>query len=105
MAYQAEYIWIDGHKPTPMLRSKTKILKDSVKTPPIWASTVRPPNKQRVMHPTACCNQYSLAQTHFVAAKTFWCYAKYYSHRQASHTQLTLAPHVQMRQRNIPRIK
>jgi glutamine synthetase len=36
MAYQAEYIWIDGHKPTPMLRSKTKILKDSVKTPPIW---------------------------------------------------------------------
>ena len=36
MPYQAEYIWIDGHKPTPMLRSKTKILKDSVKTPPIW---------------------------------------------------------------------
>jgi glutamine synthetase len=36
MPYQAEYIWIDGHQPTPMLRSKTKILKDSVKTPPIW---------------------------------------------------------------------
>jgi len=36
MAYQAEYIWIDGHKPTPMLRSKTKILADTVKTPPIW---------------------------------------------------------------------
>ena len=36
MPYQAEYIWIDGHQPTPQLRSKTKILKDSVKTPPIW---------------------------------------------------------------------
>ena len=36
MAYQAEYIWIDGAKPTPMLRSKTKILENSVKTPPIW---------------------------------------------------------------------
>jgi len=36
MPYQAEYIWIDGVKPTPMLRSKTKVLENSVKTPPIW---------------------------------------------------------------------
>jgi len=36
VAYQAEYIWIDGTEPTPLLRSKTKILKDSVTTPPIW---------------------------------------------------------------------
>ena len=36
MPYQAEYIWIDGVKPTPMLRSKTKIIDNSVKTPPIW---------------------------------------------------------------------
>ncbi|MEY2940183.1 MAG: hypothetical protein RIS58_1170, partial [Actinomycetota bacterium] len=36
MPYQAEYIWVDGHQPTPMLRSKTKILDNSVKTPPIW---------------------------------------------------------------------
>ena len=36
MPYQAEYIWIDGAKPTPMLRSKTKIIDNSVKTPPIW---------------------------------------------------------------------
>ena len=35
MAYQAEYIWIDGTEPTPLLRSKTKILADG-KTPPIW---------------------------------------------------------------------
>lgn len=36
MPYQAEYIWIDGVKPTPMLRSKTKVIENSVKTPPIW---------------------------------------------------------------------
>jgi len=35
VAYQAEYIWIDGTKPTPLLRSKTKILADG-KQPPIW---------------------------------------------------------------------
>jgi glutamine synthetase len=33
--YQAEYIWIDGTTPTPLLRSKTKILADG-KQPPIW---------------------------------------------------------------------
>ena len=36
MAYQAEYIWLDGYQPTPMLRSKTKILADDVTDPPIW---------------------------------------------------------------------
>jgi glutamine synthetase len=36
VAYQAEYIWIDGVEPTPLLRSKTKILKDGVTAPPIW---------------------------------------------------------------------
>ena len=35
MAYQAEYIWIDGTQPTPLLRSKTKIMADG-KEPPIW---------------------------------------------------------------------
>ena len=35
MPYQAEYIWIDGTEPTPLLRSKTKILADG-KEPPIW---------------------------------------------------------------------
>jgi glutamine synthetase len=33
--YQAEYIWIDGTKPLPLLRSKTKIVADG-KEPPIW---------------------------------------------------------------------
>lgn len=32
----AEYIWIDGTKPSPLLRSKTKVLKDG-ETPPIWS--------------------------------------------------------------------
>ncbi|MEZ5215296.1 MAG: glutamine synthetase GlnII [Ilumatobacteraceae bacterium] len=35
MAYQAEYIWLDGTEPTPLLRSKTKILADG-KEPPMW---------------------------------------------------------------------
>jgi len=35
VAYQAEYIWIDGTEPTPLLRSKTKIVADG-KTPPVW---------------------------------------------------------------------
>jgi glutamine synthetase len=36
VAYQAEYIWLDGTEPTQQLRSKTKILADSVTPPPIW---------------------------------------------------------------------
>ena len=35
VAYQAEYIWIDGVKPTPLLRNKTKILADGAE-PGIW---------------------------------------------------------------------
>jgi glutamine synthetase len=35
VSYQAEYIWIDGTKPSPLLRSKTRILADD-KEPGIW---------------------------------------------------------------------
>ena len=35
MSYQAEYIWIDGTEPTPLLRSKTKIIADGAE-PGIW---------------------------------------------------------------------
>jgi glutamine synthetase len=35
MSYMAEYIWIDGTEPTPLLRSKTKILPDGADLP-IW---------------------------------------------------------------------
>ena len=35
MSYMAEYIWIDGTEPTPLLRSKTKIFADGEK-PGIW---------------------------------------------------------------------
>ena len=32
MSYKAEYIWIDGTRPTAKLRSKTKILTDGRRT-------------------------------------------------------------------------
>ncbi|KJE20680.1 L-glutamine synthetase [Frankia torreyi] len=35
MSYQAEYIWIDGTEPEPLMRSKTRIIKDG-KEPEIW---------------------------------------------------------------------
>jgi glutamine synthetase len=35
MSYQAEYIWIDGTEPSPLLRSKTRIVDDG-KEPGIW---------------------------------------------------------------------
>jgi len=35
VAYQAEYIWLDGTEPTALLRSKTKIIPDGG-APPIW---------------------------------------------------------------------
>jgi glutamine synthetase len=35
MSYKAEYIWIDGTRPTAKLRSKTKILADGAELP-IW---------------------------------------------------------------------
>ncbi len=35
MPYRAEYIWVDGTKPTAKLRSKTKIVADGAE-PPIW---------------------------------------------------------------------
>ena len=35
MPYQAEYIWIDGTEPSPLLRSKTRIVADG-KEPGIW---------------------------------------------------------------------
>ncbi len=35
MSYQAEYIWLDGTKPTAQLRCKTKIIEDG-KEPGIW---------------------------------------------------------------------
>jgi glutamine synthetase len=35
VVYKAEYIWIDGTEPTPLLRSKTKILADGA-DPEVW---------------------------------------------------------------------
>ena len=35
MSYQAEYIWIDGTRPTPLMRNKTRIVADN-KEPGLW---------------------------------------------------------------------
>lgn len=58
MSYRAEYIWIDGTKPTGKLRSKTKVIADGVE-PPIWgfdgSSTNQAPgaNSDCVLRPVA----------------------------------------------------
>ena len=60
MSYRAEYIWIDGTEPTPLLRSKTKIIKDGVE-PGIWgfdgSSTNQAPGKASdcVLSPVFVC--------------------------------------------------
>ena len=66
MAYKAEYIWIDGTEPSPMLRSKTKILPDGaeigdLEAAPIWgfdgSSTNQAPgaNSDCVLRPVFSC--------------------------------------------------
>ena len=35
MSYQAEYIWIDGTKPSPLMRCKTRVVADG-KEPTQW---------------------------------------------------------------------
>jgi glutamine synthetase len=58
--YQAEYIWIDGTQPTPLLRSKTKILADGA-APGIWgfdgSSTEQAPGDKSdcVLRPVFVC--------------------------------------------------
>jgi glutamine synthetase len=60
VAYQAEYIWIDGVQPTPTLRNKTKIIADGA-TPPIWgfdgSSTEQAPGDKSdcVLRPVWSC--------------------------------------------------
>jgi glutamine synthetase len=60
VAYRAEYIWTDGTKPTPLLRSKTKIIADG-EEPGIWgfdgSSTNQAPGKASdcVLQPVFTC--------------------------------------------------
>jgi glutamine synthetase len=60
LSYRAEYIWIDGTEPTPLLRSKTKIIPDGEK-PGIWgfdgSSTNQAPGKNSdcVLQPVFTC--------------------------------------------------
>ena len=49
---RAEYIWIDGHKPTAKLRSKTKVLDGTVTKVsdlPEWGFDGSSHNKQKVI--------------------------------------------------------
>ena len=55
MPYQAEYIWIDGTKPSPLLRSKTRIIPDG-KEPGIWGFDGSSTN-QAVGHDSDCVLQ------------------------------------------------
>ena len=58
--YRAEYIWIDGSKPTPKLRSKAKVVPIG-EAPPIWgfdgSSTNQAPgaNSDCVLNPVFVC--------------------------------------------------
>ena len=60
MAYQAEYIWIDGQKPSPMLRNKTKVVYDD-SAPGVWSfdgsSTEQAPGDKSdcVLRPVFSC--------------------------------------------------
>jgi len=60
VAYRAEYIWSDGTKPTPLLRSKTKVIPDG-EDPGIWgfdgSSTNQAPgqNSDCVLKPVFVC--------------------------------------------------
>ena len=60
MAYLAEYIWIDGAKPTPSLRSKTKVVADGGDLP-VWgfdgSSTEQAPGDKSdcVLKPAYTC--------------------------------------------------
>jgi glutamine synthetase len=61
VSYKAEYIWIDGTEPTPLLRSKVKIVPDGEK-PPIWgfdgSSTNQAPGSASdcVLNPVFVCD-------------------------------------------------
>ena len=61
MAYRAEYIWIDGTEPTPLIRSKTRILEDGTAERPLWgfdgSSTNQAPgaNSDCVLRPVFEC--------------------------------------------------
>lgn len=61
MAVKAQYIWVDGTRPTSKLRSKTKILPPGTTEPPVWgfdgSSTHQAPGAQSdcVLQPVFTC--------------------------------------------------
>jgi hypothetical protein len=55
---RAEYIWIDGNKPTQKLRSKTKVIEKGSEPP--------------ATHPTVCCGRSRSFPIPFAAGTTSW---------------------------------
>lgn len=69
-----EYIWLDGTRPTQVLRSKTKIVKDfggTLEECPVWCFDGSSTNQRRAVLPTVCCSlwQFSLIR---VVWMHFW---------------------------------
>ena len=70
MAVKAEYIWIDGAKPTAKLRSKTKVMLDldevkSLDDLPSGVSMVHPHSKQKDTLRIVHSNQSTITSTRF----------------------------------------
>ena len=67
MPYQAEYIWIDGTEPSPLLRSKTKIVADGKEPRHLGLRRLEHQPGHSATTPTACCGRSSLSRTRCAA--------------------------------------
>ncbi len=70
MSIKAEYIWIDGTEPTPLLRSKTKVISHPAELP-MWgfdgSSTHQAPGHESdcVLKPVFSCADPSVVAARF----------------------------------------
>ena len=74
---KAEYIWIDGTKPTAQVRSKTKILEVGEESLRLCGDLmVRAPTRQKALLLIVCFSQLRFIRTPFEVAIMFLCFAK-----------------------------
>ena len=72
---KAEYIWLDGHKPTQKLRSKTKVIGGSIEKVedlPSGALMAQVQIRLRGKIVTACSNQYTWFLIQLEAIIAYW---------------------------------
>ena len=72
---KAEYIWLDGHKPTQKLRSKTKVISGSIEKVedlPRWGFDGSSTNQAEGKIVTACSNQYTWFPIQLEAIIVYW---------------------------------